>query len=112
MLDGLRVAFEARGLSSKLRAATTTRPCSAASATKNTAAGKLTPGCVPAKSEGTDRARSGLGGGKLVLTGCSLGAGGTLAAPALGMEGVIGAGSESAMLSATSTVAITFVTAG
>src|SRR6185369_14801561 len=52
------------------------------------------------------------GGGRLVATGNSPGGGRRLGAAVVGIDGVIGAGSESAILSATSTVAITLVTAG
>src|SRR4051812_35525431 len=95
----------------RLSAPTTSKPCNAASATKNSAAGRLTPvrGCAGRGSAAG--AGAGTGGRRLVLTGSSPGGGRRLAA-VVGIEGVIGDGSESAMLSATSTVAITLVTAG
>jgi hypothetical protein len=94
-----------------LSAPTTSKPWSAASATKNSAAGKLTP---VRNGSGSVRAGAvaGMGGRRLVLTGGSPGGGRRLLTAAVGIEGVIGDGSESAILSATSTVAITLVTAG
>src|SRR4051812_6187802 len=95
-----------------LSAPTTSRPCNAASARKNSAAGKLTPVRGSVGRVSAFGAATCAGGRRLVLIGNSPGGGRRLLAAAVGIEGVIGDGSESAMLSATSTVAITLVTAG
>src|SRR6478735_2843145 len=85
---------------------------SAASATKNNAAGKLTPARDNPSTGGNGPTETRAAGGMLARVVGSLPAGRRLTAAVVGMEGAIGAGSESAMLSATSTVAMTLVTAG
>ena len=108
-------AFAWCDFSTALSAATMIKPCNAASATKKMAAGVLMPVRARPSSGKVRGSAAGLvpvAGRRLVLIGSSPGGGRRLGPTAVGIEGEIGEGSESAMFSATSIVAMTLVCAG